>query len=92
MSKKNTDKRKIRAFSMLSMKRGTPKKDLVERKSSCSKCGLLLNSGTECLAFPHSKGFTNYHRLCKDCAMKILDKSKKDLDEVERLIREVYKT
>lgn len=90
MAKKKADKRKIRAFSMLSMKRGMPRKDEIKRESACSICDKVLPSGTVCLSFPHAKGFTNYHRLCKDCASLVIKKSREDFLITENLFKEVY--
>lgn len=75
---------------MLSLNRGMPRVEEIQRDSNCSKCNAVLSNGQKCLAFPLSKGFTNYKRLCRECAVQVIDKSKDDINKTEQLIDSTY--
>ena len=80
-------KPKGRVPSLIGSTLGRPRRVLVEKLSECKRCKSKIGSGQDCIGIPHLGGsFTNLKRYCTDCFRNILEKTKQDVMEVEKLL------
>ena len=79
--KSSNSKPKGKTPSLIGGSLGTPRKRLVQRASSCKRCGQTIQKGVECYEIPHLGGtFNDPKPFCDNCFRSILEKTKADLD------------
>lgn len=72
--------------SLIGGTNGRPKKQLVKGKSTCKRCKCELLKGIVCIEIPQvGKGFSSPKRFCSDCFQEILEKTRLDMEELQRL-------
>lgn len=71
--------------SLIGSSNGRPRKVAVERKSECNRCGCQILAGQECFGIPKAGSFMSLKRYCRNCFDSILEQTRKDLEDVEKL-------
>jgi hypothetical protein len=70
--------------SLLSLSTGKPSIDSANNQKRCSRCKTTILKGQKYFQIPKSEaGFTKQKPFCLACFKKILDKTKKEIEELE---------
>lgn len=73
--------------SLISAGNGYPEKDMPQKKCFCSRCeAVIMEMSTSFLIPKKVNGFTNKKRYCLGCFKDVIDQTKKDLDEITKLV------
>jgi hypothetical protein len=68
--------------SLITGSHGRPKFELAKRKRTCTRCKIAIMGGTECVSIP-VPGTMGGETYCCKCLLRIIEQSRKDLDELE---------
>jgi len=72
--------------SLIGSTNGRPRRVLVKKKSICCRCGCDIPMGGECYGIPKlGRGFSNAKRHCKECYLKIIEQTERDIAELRSL-------
>jgi len=73
--------------SLISGTHGTPKKIVAAAKRTCKCCKGEITKGESCFTVrkPGTQGYRNY---CFRCMVEVIQQSRTDLNNLERLIKE----
>lgn len=73
--------------SLIGGSNGRPRRTEVKRSSHCYRCNDIINTGTSCIEIPKlGAGFASAKRVCNKCFQAIIDKTFKDLQEIQNLL------
>lgn len=66
---------------------GKPTKVTVKRKRRCSRCSSELEKDSKCFVIPNSSGgYSNKRPYCVVCFKEVLGQTRRDLDDLEKLL------
>jgi len=72
--------------SLIGASNGRPKRTEVKRLSHCYRCNDDIIAGTMCIEIPKTgTGFASSKRVCDECYQAILEKTSKDLAELQKI-------
>jgi hypothetical protein len=78
--------------TLLSQSTGKPSVYLCKRKTKCSRCKEIINSGDDCFRIPKQvSGFTNKKTCCIVCFRLIINQTKDDLVDIETALINIEK-
>jgi len=70
--------------SLIGGSNGRPKQVEVKRSCFCYRCNSTISAGTKCIEIPKlGTGFASARRVCDDCFQAIVEKTYKDLQEIQ---------
>lgn len=76
--------------SLIGSSNGRPKQVEVKRSCVCYRCNSGISAGTKCIEIPKlGTGFASSKRVCDECFQEIVDKTYKDLQEIQNLLNTV---
>jgi late competence protein required for DNA uptake (superfamily II DNA/RNA helicase) len=73
--------------SLITSMSGNPKIVVAKKKRTCKRCDQDIVNGAKCVEVPQP-GTMGSKTYCCDCAQKMVEKSREDLDRFEELLKE----
>ena len=73
--------------SLISGTHSTPKKIVAAAKRTCKRCSRAIIKGEGCFTVKNPRG-QDYRNYCYGCMLEVIQQSRTDLNNLERLIKE----
>lgn len=71
--------------SLINGSAGSPKLEIVGKKSDCKGCGGGIAKGEKCFDIPNPrKAFSSSRRFCLSCFKHVLEKTAQHLDDLSK--------
>jgi len=72
--------------SFITSMSGKPKNTVAKRKRTCKRCKKEIQAGVKCIEVPQP-GTLGARIYCQECTLKMIAKSREDLDQIEQSLR-----
>ena len=75
-----------RTPSLIGSTNGRPVRIEVKKRCACQRCKEDIEAGEDCFGIPKlGTAFSNKQRFCALCFKAVLDQTRRDLSEIEKL-------